>query len=239
MAMFSKGKKDSQQGNPVDLVVSLRQQGYPNEQIIQILQSQGFKSAQIFDSLNAADVGGVPGAPPQNNNNNSNNQFPEQQQMAQMQQMPQQQMPPEAPPYEQQSYAPQGNERTEEIVEAIIEEKWNDLLKDVNRIIEWTTRTETRISKMEQDIKNLRDNFENLHKGILGKITEYDQNLVNVGTEIKAMGKVFEKIMPVFTENVQKLSRVTGRINEPSEEDKIDIEQKLSASDSKRKGQQQ
>lgn len=221
---FGKGKKDAPQGNPVDLVVSLRQQGYQNEQIIQVLQSQGFKSAQIFDALNAADVGGVPGAPQQ-----GLQQYPDMQQQIQ-QQHPQavQQMQQETPPpYEQQNYAPAG-ERTEEIVEAIIEEKWNELLKDVNRIIEWTTKTETRISKMEQDIKNLRDNFDMLHRGILGKITEYDQNLVNVGTEIKAMGKVFEKIMPQFTENVQKLSRISQGIKEPIEPNQdIDIEKKV------------
>ena len=56
--------------------------------------------------------------------------------------------------------------------------------------------------------KNLKERFESLHKGVLGKITEYDQNLTNVGTEIKAMEKVFQNILPTFTENVNKLERV-------------------------------
>ena len=68
-----------------------------------------------------------------------------------------------------------------------------------------------------------------MHKGILGKISEYDQNLVNVGTEIKAMEKVFEKILPSFTDNVQRLSRIVGSVSEkPSIEQKVarDIEGK-------------
>lgn len=201
MALFGLGKKKGVQqatvGMPIDQVMSLRQQGYPNEQIIQILQSQGYNSAQIFDAMNQADIGAVP--------TQAQGYMPPD--MPQGQQFQQQPMPQEAPAFEQQ-YPTGDREKIEEIAEAIIDEKWNDLLKDVNKMIEWNTKTETRLTKIEQDINNLRDSFDTLHKGILGKISEYDQNLVNVGTEIKAMEKVFEKILPTFTDNVQKLSRL-------------------------------
>ena len=222
--MFGLGKKKSTQGpqaagTPFDQVMGLRQQGYPNEQIIQILQGQGYSSAQIFDAMNHADMGGVPGAPQQGY------MQPEMQQQ-QFQPQPQQ----EAQQYEQPSaYPADDREKMEEIAEAIIDEKWNELLKDINKMTEWNAKTETRLTKIEQDLKNLKDSFDTLHKGILGKISEYDQNLVNVGTEIKAMEKVFEKILPSFTDNVQKLSRITDKV------EKGDIEQKLTGIEKKGK----
>ena len=113
-------------------------------------------------------------------------------------------------PAQQQDYASQDSakERIEEIAEAIIDEKWNELIKDINKVIEWKERTDGEIKKIQQQLEDLKDRFDNLHRGILGKITEYDQNLTNVGTEIKAMEMTFQKILPTFTENVNKLDRI-------------------------------
>ncbi|MFP4423600.1 MAG: proline-rich domain-containing protein [Candidatus Woesearchaeota archaeon] len=119
--------------------------------------------------------------------------------------------PPSQPPqgYSQgQSYI---NERThiEEIAEAIIDEKWDELVKNLNKISEWKDKTEEKINKFEQELQDVRESFDKLHKAIIGKIGEYDQNILNVGTEIKAMERVFQKILPTFTENVNELSRIT------------------------------
>ncbi|MCF7860926.1 hypothetical protein K9M79_01680 [Candidatus Woesearchaeota archaeon] len=101
------------------------------------------------------------------------------------------------------------SERIEEIAEAIIDEKWDQLIKNVNRIVEWKTVTEAKLSRMDQEFNDLKGNFDSLHKAIIGKIGEYDKNILSVGTEIKAMEKVFQKVLPTFTENVSELSRIT------------------------------
>ena len=125
--------------------------------------------------------------------------------------------------YNQQQYPEQGfdqgyeqqnmpdTERFEEIAEAIINEKWNELIKDINKVVEWKERTDTQLKRIEQEIMNLKERFESLHKGVLGKVGEYDQNLTNVGTEIKAMQMAFKKIMPTFVENVNKLERLAKK----------------------------
>jgi hypothetical protein len=99
-------------------------------------------------------------------------------------------------------------ERIEEIAEAIIDEKWNEILRDINKVVEWKERTDGEIKRIQQEIIDLKERFDQLHKGVLGKISEYDQNLTNVGTQIKAMDMVFQKILPTFTENVNKLDRL-------------------------------
>ncbi len=193
---------DSPQGIPLDQVTSLRQQGLSNPQIVQSLQQQGYNTNQVYDALNQADIKGTMEPA-------GYDQYPESGEMSNQMETSQDYYTPQQTPYTS-SYEPGSNEeRIEEIAEAIIEEKWNELIKNVNKIIEWKDKTETRIAQLEQRMIDMRQDFETLHSGVLGKVGEYDQNLTNLGAEIKAMEKVFSKILPTFTENVNELSRLS------------------------------
>src|SRR3989344_6765208 len=105
---------------PVDLVVQMRQQGMSNNQIVQALQRANYKSHQIFDAINQADIkGGVDQLPSESLGTMP---YPEQpmtfappQQRAPQQQQqahPMQQM-------QQVSYEEVPSEKIEEIAEAI------------------------------------------------------------------------------------------------------------------------
>ena len=61
-------------------------------------------------------------------------------------------------------------------------------------------------------MSDVKADLETLHKAIVSKIGEYDKNLLDVGTEIKAMEKVFQKVLPTLTENVSELSRITRQV---------------------------
>lgn len=120
-----------------------------------------------------------------------------------------QQLPPAmgAPPpiYPQQA----DKEKIEEIAEEVVEEKWKEKEKEISKMIEWKDEVAAKITQIDQQIDDLKASFESLHKGILGKISEYDENLTNVGTEIKAMEQVFSKVLPSLTESVNKLQRIS------------------------------
>jgi DNA-binding transcriptional MerR regulator len=201
---------ETQSSVPLDQVISLRQQGLSNPQIIQNLQQQGYNTSQIYDALSQADVKGTIEPQPYD-------QYPENPEISNP-------MQPDQSYYQQYASAPQypsqassgTEERIEEIAEAIIEEKWSELVKNVNKIIDWKEKTETRIAQLEQKMADLRNDFETLHTGVLGKVGEYDQNLTNLGAEIKAMEKVFSKILPTFTENVNELSRLSKELRAKS-----------------------
>lgn len=120
--------------------------------------------------------------------------------------MPPPQMGGMQPPGTQQGLSGTSNE---ELIEAIIDEKWNDLLRDVNKIIDWKAQAESRISAMEQEIKDMKGEFDKLHQGVVGKVGEYDKHILDVGAEIQAMEKVFAKVLPLFTEKVSELSRIS------------------------------
>jgi len=100
-------------------------------------------------------------------------------------------------------------EQIEEIAEAIIDEKWKEFEHDIRIIIDWKDKTESRVAQIEQQVKDLTGSLSNMQKSLMGKISQYDSNITDVGTEIKAMEKVFQKILPSLTENVNKLDRMT------------------------------
>ena len=59
MGLFGSAKKEGAPlGVPTDKVLSMRQQGLSNNQIIQNLQTSGHEPNQIFDALNQADLKG-------------------------------------------------------------------------------------------------------------------------------------------------------------------------------------
>ncbi len=223
MPLFSFGKKEEAgpqlgpprvKGPPTDRVLDLKRKGLSNSQIIDTLQREGVDMTEIFDAMNQAEIktgvgmGANPGMMAGEMLPEENKQFPgnniqsvvqdygQNQDYAEVPNMPQGQVP--------------GLERIEELAEAIIDEKWNEIVKSINKIIEWKDRTEARILKIEQQFVDMQKQFDTLHKGVLGKIGEYDRNVTAIGSDIKALEKVFQKVLPIMTENVNELSRITA-----------------------------
>lgn len=173
---------------PVSQVSSLKSQGYPNDQIIDYLKTQGFSSAQIYDAISQAEAR-TPAEP----------YSPSLREEPAMPEMPSRQAP--APSVD----------RTEEVVESIVEEKWSGVSKELSKFKEWQDVVDSRLDKFEQGISDLRQDVESLHKAIVSKISDYDRSLMDVGTEIKAMEKVFSKVLPDLTESVSKLSQMSNK----------------------------
>jgi len=198
------------QGPPVQQVMNMRQQGLSNNQITQNLQRDGFKTHEIFDAMNQADLKtGVGPAPMEN--------APPPQNPMQPPQGPPQMPPNMPPPMEVTDVGGTLNpmdERIEEVAEAIIDEKWSDLLDSVKKIIDWKESTTQRIDKIEQKFVDLKTEFDKLHSSILDRIGQYDSNMTDIGSEIKALEKVFQKILPTLTENVNELSRISSDFKE-------------------------
>ena len=169
---------------PVEKVLVMKQQGYDNSQIVQILQRDGYTSAQAFDALNQVELRS--GAPVQGN--------------------------PTIPAHQQAQATSESGLNVEEYVEAIIDEKWTELEKDIQKIVEWKNRSEQRLTEISQRVEDMKDRIDKLQASILGKIGQYDQTMQDVGAELKAMEKVFSKVLPEFTDNVKQLSEITDKM---------------------------
>ena len=230
MGMFSNRKSDLASGPPVpiDQVMAMKGQGYSNNQIIQSLQRDGYTSSQIFDAISQTEMApggdnvmqqdmsqgvmqpgmsmnqGMGQGMDQGINQNVNQGMGMNMQPDQYGMQPLQSMSP--------AQGMSGGSSTEEVIEAIIDEKWNELVKDINKIIDWKQKADNKLAVMEQKITDMREQFDKLHQALIGKIGEYDQHMLDVGAGLQAMEKVFSKVLPSFMDNVNELSRITDKI---------------------------
>jgi hypothetical protein len=200
---------------PTEAVLSMRQQGLSNNQIVTALQREGYTSPQILNAMNQADLRQQTTRPfDAGGGNMADPNAPQ----------PAAGMPPpgagpaypapgeELPPIEE-----GGTERIEELAEAIIDEKWNDLMENINRIVEWKEKTEARITQIETAMKAVKDDFDKIHTSILERVGDYDKHISDVGTEVKALEKVFQKVLPGFMENVSELSKITETMKQQTQ----------------------
>ena len=198
--------------SPIEQVLMMKQQGYTNNQIVQTLQSQGYNTNQIFDAINQAGLSGGFEAAPEQPQETGMQDYGQQ---SYEQQPFQQQYQFQPTPHEIKAPASIDEERIQEVAEAIIDEKWEAIAKDIKRMIDWKESSENRLAKLEQQMIDLRLSIDSLTKSMISKISAYDQNIVDVGTEVKAMEKVFQKVLPTLTESVNKLDRMAKGAKEP------------------------
>lgn len=198
---------------PTDEVKNMRAQGMDNNQIIQTLQKEGYSSSDIFDAMNQADMPDYP---------DSQNQQP-----SASSGMTREQNIPNPPSQRNTSQATTQNTSgqylddpaVEEMIEAVIDEKWNEFLKDLTKLIEWKNATEERINNLEQQFEDLQREFDKVHSALINKVEDYDENIKDVGADVKAMEKAFSKILPEFTENVSELSEIAEEMKEAKSDD--------------------
>ena len=202
MALFEKKKEPTGAGSAeaddksaFDIVKEMKSQGYSNNQVVEYLQKQGMKSDEIFDAMNKVETG--PPASPQ-------------------QGFMQGPAPPMGPPVMPPMSEGISKEQVEEISESVVDERIEDFKKEFKKILDWKESADSRLVALEQKLDGLSKSFDALHAGVLGKIEEYDKGITEVGTEIKALEKVFSKILPTLTENVSELSRITQKMKGPS-----------------------
>jgi hypothetical protein len=186
--------------SPVQDVMQLRNQGLTDQLITNELLKRGYDPSQVQMAISQLDSGygqEMPTAPSSYGNYGGG-----------------QSSYPSSPASSNSSSGADGNiyERIQEIAETMIDEKWDELLAEVKKIVEWKEKVEEKQLKIESDVQKLKDDFNVLHQGVLGKLEDYDTRMRDVGTDLKAVGRVFKDVIPEFVENVKELSSVTERM---------------------------
>ncbi|HDP73952.1 MAG TPA: hypothetical protein ENN46_03305 [Candidatus Woesearchaeota archaeon] len=103
-------------------------------------------------------------------------------------------------------------ERIQEISEAIIEEKWDELIRNVQKIVKWKDRVEVRIGEIENKMAAVEDEVSKIYKSLFSKMEEYDSHIQEFGTDIKAMQQVFKELLPQFVSGVHQMNDVLSGI---------------------------
>ncbi|MBI2665681.1 hypothetical protein HYX12_03615 [Candidatus Woesearchaeota archaeon] len=188
-------------------VMDLRSQGLTDNVILNELNRLGYSQREIQAALAKADYAATQMQP-----------LPSQMPSAEEMPMPEEQeyaapMPSRSMP----SGSGKGDddniyERIEEITESMIDEKWDELIAEVKKIVRWKEQVEEKQTKMAGDLERLKEDFKVLHQGVLGKLEDYDTRMRDVGTELKAVGKVFKEVIPEFVDNVKELKEVKDQL---------------------------
>ena len=110
------------------------------------------------------------------------------------------------------NYSQSNLDEMEELIESVVEEKWRSLIENFGDIGLWKDKVRTEILSIKQELVRLENRFENIQKAVLGKIKTYDENIIEVGSEIRALEKVFGKIIDPLTTNIKELDRITKQL---------------------------
>ena len=123
-------------------------------------------------------------------------------------------IPPIGEPSMPQQMAPQMDisEKIHEVAEAIIDERWSDFTSKVGNLSVWQEKVNMNISSIKQEVVRIQERFENLQKAVVGKVSEYDQGIRSIHTEMKALEKVFERILEPLVNNVKELNKITEEL---------------------------
>jgi len=192
------------------IINNLKQQGFSNRDIYQNIQDSEMQPANDQYSEDVQEPGGMNFEAPSPEENDQQDFMSqpedfESESPSFSQQGPQQKMgqPSQISPQRQTI------EQIEEIAESIIDEKWDELMADVGDITIWKEKTTDEIEAIKQEVIRLRNSFENLQVGVIGKVNEYNKNIGNVSAEMKALTQLFQKIIEPLTSNVKELGRIT------------------------------
>ena len=213
---LSLGKKDEPQ-IPTEKVIQFRSQGLSNDQIVSYLQREGFKSNQIFDAFTQADL----------KKQLSSGNLDQQQSIENP-------MPLSNPGilHSNMRRANVDSSQIQEIAEQIIDEKWDELVENINKIVEWKDHIETELKVMKSRQESLNDMILNVQKSMNARVEDYDKTMTDVGTDVKALTMVFQKILPGFMENVSELSKIADTMKSGKVEKKEEIRKETKKSKS-------
>ena len=209
---------------PTEEILKMRSQGLSNDQIMERLEREGHSPRKILEAFNQADIKKeVEGEDYQGMQESILEQEPEvpvpapTPGMRREGEVPRLQVP--RPPRIQESplmaampsvqMPTNVEESIHEIVESVIDERWQQLVADFGDITLWKSRMEDELVAVKQEVLRLGQRFANVEKSLLGKVSEYDEHVLNVTTEMKALEKVFEKIVQPLTSNIKELNKIT------------------------------
>ncbi len=161
----------------VKAVIQMKQAGYSENEIIQALREQGYSPQEIQDSLAQAEQRGE--VEPY--------------------------YPPPPPPG---SPLPSiGGGDMEENVSAVVEDRLRTTSRDLQELKLGKDKLTSRVDRLEQSVDDLKKQVMGLNRAMLGKVEEYEKSLLDVGTELKAMQKVFKDSLPELTNAISELTR--------------------------------
>ncbi len=204
---------------PVNEVLTLLNRGFKKEEITRSLEGRGYSLQQISDALNQAEIKqGVQGnMPPQEMEESMMDEdldVPLPDQNSSQQGAPQQQYNNYQPQQYQMpiAQAAVNYDEVQALVEQIVEEKWKEMMRSIGDINVFKARVGDDMEAVKQELLRTQKRLEDLQVAVLGKVREYNDSVLGIGNDMKALEEVFGKIMTPLVENVKELGKITEQL---------------------------
>jgi len=192
---------------PLKEVLDLKKKGMQNKEIVETLEG-GYYPSEISEAITQADIKAA--SPIELEETAPSPSAVEEIEIEKPQPIPIQAQPTSF----REEYRPVTGvqEQIEEITEAIVKEKLEELSSTITDLPAWRESTRTDVIALKQELLRLEQRFDNLQKAILGRVAEYDKNVTDVSSDIKALEKVFKNILEPLTTNVKELQELTEKV---------------------------
>jgi DNA repair exonuclease SbcCD ATPase subunit len=119
---------------------------------------------------------------------------------------------PELAAYTEEADVPGSDVIIEELVEGVVEEKWQKLTEKLDRYEEKFEKIDEITKQLESKIDVKRDEFPT--KEIEGKITDFSTRLEDLEARIGGLEKAFRQFLPSLTRNIENLSNIIHEMKE-------------------------
>jgi uncharacterized protein YukE len=211
------GKKKKGAGDLATRIVSMRQNGMPDEQIAETLTKEGVKPKDLDMGMQQAnEMMGPPGGGPLPPPPGAPLPPPPGPPQGGPPGLP---MPP-GPPTGGQALTPPGqvaeleteSQDVEALVEKLVAEKTEGMDLRVKDTEADMGKVRADIQEMKNTVTDLKQKYAGLQEESLGKVEEYARELENVGAQIKAMQRILQQIIPQLGENISQLQKVVGEV---------------------------
>lgn len=200
------------EGIPVQKVVDMRGRGADNNKIIDSLRSEGFTFQQIRDAIQQADIKksvGSPGTPIPPPTATPMPSTP-----IAVPKLPTPTIQTPSTPHAPVIPAKRGIDLDEiqRVLEEIIEEKWKESEKKLLKINEWKSAVNSKIRDFDTRLSELNKRVDALHTILGQKAEAFDETMRSVDTEIKALDRALNRIVPILSDNISELKGVVGEL---------------------------
>jgi hypothetical protein len=197
---------------PIQKVIDMKNQGIIDEKIIESLLSEKFTYQQIRDAMQQAEI-------KKNISNPANNYshapeeaeaktFEQETAPATMQQAPR---PIQMPSQPMQRSPGISVDEIQRILEEIISEKWKESEEVIRNMIEWKAVISTKMKELETRISEFNTRVDSMNNSLGKKAEEFNQTMTDVDTEIKALDKALNKLIPALSDNISELKEIVTK----------------------------
>ena len=89
-----------------------------------------------------------------------------------------------------------------DIVDGMIDEKWDELIEEVKKIVDWKEKIETKEKQLEGDIFNLQEKFSTLNHWVSAEMSEYNLNIKKTKQLLSDSKRLCQEAIPIAIEEI-------------------------------------